>query len=545
MIHIIPRSCYERIDINKLDDTEPLKSITGFSNERVAYQLIVYSDSPNGEAVRYSVVSEIETKLYCINSVSVNWPCYSNDEKCDYELHDPGFLPDAMIPIASEGEIILNTIPTIIWVSCELNNAESFEHVVQFMDKSQNVYSAPIEFRILPNTLLEHPMEYTTYIDPRSIAASYNVPVFSDVFWKLLDKYMAMASENGVNSLLVPLYSVHYEGAIKFEPFQLFVATVQGRDYKFNFDLLDCWLLYMKKNNIRNIVFPPIFPTFKTLHCAQIMVQEEQKTKILFGENTASIEDKYFSFMNKLIRQTMKHLRELDFRGKITVHFSSNPRYDDTEYYKKCWSSTFDSFRKYRVFDVMPDWEMHRSGYASSPIFKMSEQAFFSMDKTISKQVITDLNTPNDPINHLIATPLARISAFSVFSYYHDFSGWFDLGFNYSYSKLKEPVDLLVSTDNGGSYPSGTCFLVYPTTNGPVMSLRLFHIGLAMQDYRLLMTVERYVSHEKIFEMIEKEFKVTDYSIVVSPKKYIAFKDKLYAFAERYNNRKNKKQNPS
>jgi hypothetical protein len=61
-----------------------------------------------------------------------------------------------------------------------------------------------------------------------------------------------------------------------------------------------------------------------------------------------------------------------------------------------------------------------------------------------------------------------------------------------------------MSTDAGGSFPSGDPFLVYPGTGGPLESIRLEVMREALQDQRALQLLESLTGREKAMKLLEE-----------------------------------------
>jgi hypothetical protein len=83
-------------------------------------------------------------------------------------------------------------------------------------------------------------------------------------------------------------------------------------------------------------------------------------------------------------------------------------------------------------------------------------------------------------------------------------AGFLHWGYNFWYSQYSlKHLNPFISTDAGGSFPSGDPFLVYPGAEGPLESIRLEVMREALQDQRALQLLESLTGRKQALELLE------------------------------------------
>ncbi|MBQ8894169.1 MAG: DUF4091 domain-containing protein [Clostridia bacterium] len=534
MIHILSQPTLEKIKPDATSFKDPYLQASAFCQEEITYQLVLCSDEMCGETVSYEVLPGFTTKLYQVKPVCVSWPHYNDDLKKDYCIDSPGFLPDILDPIPLKGTLLINNNITVLWVSILARQPGNYIHSIRFKTRNYE-RTANFSVHVLPLKLPDPEFCLVPYIDPQSIADSYNVPLYSDVFWELLEKYFKIAHDAGVDTIILPIFPVIYDREVEFKPVQLIRVIEENKKYRYNYDLLDCWLFLMKKCGINNIVIPPIFPSFRNIQCPEIICQSGRMETVLFDANADMRSSEYTTFIRRFLKAFLLHLEEFKFDGEVEFQISSRPLYIDTEAYKDCRAAVFDAIKRRKVTDALVDIHFYDTKLSAMPsIYLHDLKEFLRDDITITCHTVSlDINSSADVFNFLIAAPAVRLRSMGLFSYYHNIFRVLNLGFNLCLSKDGKAVDLKLDTDNGGSYPSGSCSLVYPGMNGPLSSVRLKQIQLAAQDFRLLRLVDRYIPRSKLLKLLERDFGITPEYLDVTAESYLKFKEKIYEYIEK------------
>ena len=533
MIHFICQSPLEKVSVKGEPFAKPYNNIYAMREEYIAYQLVIFSDKPNGENIYFEDISDCFSAIYKVKQVEVLWPHYAKDYKNDYIIDKPDMLSDILVPLSYRGRLRVNNTPLVLWIEITYGYAGDKTHKIRFTDEEGNETVSEFNVRVLPQDLKSFVLNHVQYIDPHSIADSYNVPLYSNVFWTLLEQHMRAAVNNGVTALVLPVYPVIYDNVIPFKRVQLVnVIEESAGKYNFNYDYLDSWLLCMKSCGIKNIVLPPIFPSLQTKECLPIVCKRGYDIKPVFGKEILIDSKEYCRFMGRFIRCLLDHLKQLEFDNRIEFQLTCNASVMQCQLYRELRESIESNINRYHVSDLMPTGGFYFNSNCTCPTICFKDLEFFVDDRVVSKQVCFNIKNGEDAVNMLIATPPARLRALAFFTYAYSINGWFNMGFNYCGSMDGSTVDLSRDTDNGASYPSGSCHLVYPGMGGPLESIRLHQLKFTKQDVSFLKTAEMNLGYNRVHKLLEETTHITPRTIDISSEKYMSFKRKIYKIYE-------------
>ena len=101
--------------------------------------------------------------------------------------------------------------------------------------------------------------------------------------------------------------------------------------------------------------------------------------------------------------------------------------------------------------------------------------------------------------------PSLRTRILGMQLYLNNCIGFLQWGYNFYYSQLsKTKINPFLITDAGGAFPSGDAFIVYPGSEGPLLSLRYEMLLNAFQDYSLLTLVETVKGRDFVVNLLKK-----------------------------------------
>lgn len=531
MIHVIQQSCLEKILPNAHSFKEPYDSASVLVGEEFGYQIVLYSDDEQSELVTFKKNIPLFCKLYLVKSVPVSWPHYKNDPKNDYVIDEPALVPDALVPIDENKALYINNNPMVLWVSVDADFPGNFDLSFFFSTKTEEVETC-FKLHILPNRITRSHFTHVEYIDPHSIAESYRVPLYSDLFWELLVKHFNIAAEYGVDTLVTPIFPAEYDVYFPLKPVQLVrVKKVNNREFEFNYDLFDSWYFLAQKAGIKNITIPPIFPSFKTLKCPDIEATEVRTNYKLF-DGVEMTSQEYIAFMRKYLRRFFKHLKEINFDGKVEVQLSCNPQCDDLDLYCQCRNAVFDIIQRYKVADAIVPYHFYDLDYASSPTILLREFKDYCRQFVGDMNVCFDVHTSSEISGFLTALSAVRLRALGALIFRYNIVGFFNLGFNYCYAPAggghHEP-------ENENYLPTGSCSLVYAGPSGPIPSVRLKLFKYAIQDFRAYRAFENLTNGDITAAMQDKALHITPEQLELTAEQYLAYRERVNRLIDRTN----------
>ena len=149
MISIIQQSPIERYQPHERNFKKPYTETIAFSDEVIAYQIILYSSVDRGEDVSYEIKTSCHSRIYKADYVPVNWIHFESDDKEDYLIDSPGLLPDCLHPIKKEGKLHVCHSLTVLWVEFWFSGAGDKQHIIEFTDSYGKVYETCMNAHII------------------------------------------------------------------------------------------------------------------------------------------------------------------------------------------------------------------------------------------------------------------------------------------------------------------------------------------------------------------------------------------------------------
>ena len=107
--------------------------------------------------------------------------------------------------------------------------------------------------------------------------------------------------------------------------------------------------------------------------------------------------------------------------------------------------------------------------------------------------------------------------------------GFLQWGFNFYKTALSAfDIDPYKVSDAGGCFPSGDSFIVYPSGNGCIPSLRLFVFFDGLQDYKALKLLEKKKGKQFVIDLLDYEGVKGYTEYPRSSEWFWGFKQKIY-----------------
>ncbi len=531
MIHLIQHSSLDKITKETIFPKIPYEKDYALRGEELGFQVVVYTDSDRCEPAKIKIEGRGICSVYLVKDVPVTWPHYAADSK-EYLLDQPGLLPDCLVPLTHNDKINISNSYVTLWVTIEPSVAGD-QLVTTTISTETESASCDLSLHVVDATLSKQYYSICQYIDPHAIARDHHIPMFTDVYWRILKNYFRFLLRYGINDIVVPLFTPEYAGYPSEERIQLVDIEVLRNNYSFRFDLMDSWIHLAKECGIENFTFPVFLPSYETLSGARFIAKKEGKTiELLEGEGVHS--NYYTSFIRKLLMELVKRLEEHKIQGRITLYFSASPKIHNEEDYYKFRTHFYDRIKKYRVADYDVEYDFYALDRVGVPYAHLHDIRGYIDKPDATVYGCFDIENPKDIINPLIASPSLRLRALGAFSYRYDVVGFHQMGFNYSAPPLKEAqMNPYINTDYNHRYPSGSLSMVYPGAEEPYPSIRLKQLKYAMQDYRLLDKLQLCCSPNKLNGLIDQYLKITPESFVEKPERFQTFRAKLYELAEK------------
>lgn len=487
-------------------------------NERYSYQIALKTD--DRIEARVEVISPIKeyVRVFNVKEVAMDYPVNIDTKDHDFLTCKPGLLPDLLMPIEDQDEYVKFSAPgTLIWVEVMFPGAlpeavypvtvRVYGNVVYEEEKTFDI-SATMHIEKVKGVLPEAPIIYTQWFHTDCIATAHHVDIFSEEHWQLIDKYIGMASELGINMLLTPVITPPLDTGIGvLRPcVQLVRISKEGDKYYFDYTLLKRWIDLCKKNHIQYFEMAHLFSQWGAKYAPNIMVNEQGEDKYLFGWHVSSVDQTYIDFLKQFIPSLMNFLTEEEIVECCYFHISDEPRLEDLDRYQYAYRLIKPMIGKCQIIDAASKLEFYEKGLIEVPVVvNDSIEAF--LEKKVG-QLWTYYCCVQDRLvsNRFMSMPSYRNRIIGIQMYKYGVKGFLHWGYNFYYSQYSRyPINPYVTSSAEKAFPSGDPFSVYPGENGPLPSVRACVFREALQDNALCKLLESYIGREEVIKLIEEE----------------------------------------
>ena len=512
---------------DSLDKFERLTDITALKGERVSCQLLhTYETSEGdipqtsqmfvyleGSLAKYATVRNVEN-VTVIRAVN---PGMTDD---NYLRTTPGLYPDVLTPVRYPGEdyvgrvAVRNDLTSALWIEVELPDCDSVVGDgtvtlrIKDADNAETVSVDTLNIKVINASLPEQTLYYTDWFHCDCLAQYYNLPVWSERHWEIIENYARMAHRNGVNLLLTPVFTPALDTAIGGERLtnQLVGVTKCGEEYSFDFTLLDRWVDMCDRIGIKFFEIAHFFTQWGAGHAPKVMATVDGEYKRIFGWDTDAFGDEYRVFLRAFVTAFLEHMKARGDDKRCFFHISDEPTNQHLENYKKARATVSDLLEGYTIMDAASRYSFYESGLVNPAIPANNHMKDFLDNKVPGLWTYYCCMQCVGVSNRLISMPGWRNRSLGMQLYKYDIKGFLHWGYNfYNNRHSGNAVNPYLNQCGDDWVPAGDMFSVYPESDGtPLESSRAVVFYEALQDLRAMQLCEQYYSHEEIVAEIER-----------------------------------------
>ncbi len=522
---------------DKIQGSE-IDRISVFADEPVSFQIAYRIDENRPSELLYA---QVETDIddyetYKVAYVPVINALPINPDKY-FDRTEPGLYPDILYKrqnhsvISGEGfpwgniffekneKHLLNATSSwqSLWVTLGGKNTPMLpgEHsfIIRFYDASKEVIKATCEFtvEVINATLGEQRLIYTNWFHCDCLADMYNVEMFSDRHFEIIESFAKAAADTGMNMILLPAFTPPLDTSKNGErkTAQLVKVTKTKDGFEFDFSLMERFIEVCHRAGQTHFEHSHLFSQWGATSAPKIMGYENGEYKQLFGWDTVSYSEEYALFIKSYLRALKPVLEKTGVNKNILFHISDEPSDKHLENYKKCLEIVLPEIEGYDNGDAISHFDVYQKTQIHTPIISVNSE---DMPKFIENAENRWLYYTGESLvdgftNRLITTTAPRNRIVGIQMFYFGMSGFLHWGFNYYYDKLSHgQCDVKVFPCNYGNYP-GTSFVVYPDNDGTALCsarMKVFYEGIL--DYEALMKLSELAGREKAIKLIEDFF---------------------------------------
>lgn len=476
---------------------QQLCSASVLRGERYSFQLAYTAENNRGSA-GVEVKSALPVSVRKVELVPVRFCAWEFDE---YIISDaPGLYPDCLAPLDNGGK----SLPLMLkqyraaWFTVDVPEdcapgKYTLEITLTGVDYSgeRGTWTGHLDIEVINAVLPELTMKYTSWLHGDCLSSVYHVPVFSEHYWQILEKFIANAAAHGVNMLLTPLITPPLDTAVGRERLtnQLVKIRIENGKYSFDFSRVGRFVDTALTLGIKYFEVPPLFTQWGAAAAPKVVIgHDDGKEEKIFGWDTPSDSPEYRDFLTQLLTGFTAFLREKHWEKLFVFHCSDEPAAEHLCIYRDCQKFLQELLEGFTVMDALSSVDFFRQQVIQEPVVTISKLDEFISAGMVPGWIYYCCNPQTVYPNRFIHMPSARNRVMGLLFYRYNVRGFLHWGFNFYYSYLSQDVlDPFFSTDAGGNYPAGDPFLVYPGKDGvPLDSIRHEVFFEALQDLRAL-----------------------------------------------------------
>lgn len=497
---------------------DSLKQLIGGSvlkNDRFAFEAALCSSENRNVFLRVDSPIEQLISVRRIACVEVGHPIYATTVDTDY-LRDkqPGRYPDLLVPLGQNGRVTLSKDTTVsFWIEARIPEdfaAGCYPITVSVCEADGSVLLAErMELTVIDAVLPAQTLIYTQWFHCDCLATYYNVDVFSEAHWRIIESFLATAVDNGMNMLLMPVFTPPLDTAVGGErpTVQLVGVTRTDGVYTFDFSRVDRWLEMCERVGIRYHEISHLFTQWGAEHAPKIMATVDGEYKKLFGWETDSLSEEYIGFLRAFITAFKAYLKQKGVFERTMFHISDEPGDKHIERYKKLHEALDDLFTDCACGDAISGYDFYTIGAVKRPIVATDHIEPFLENHVPDLWCYYCCAETEKVSNRFIANSMNRTRVIGQQLFKYDLMGFLQWGYNFYYSYLSlHPIDPYICNDGENNWvPAGDTFSVYPGPFGkPYESLHMLGFTQALSDLRALQLLASLTSKEDAVAWLEE-----------------------------------------
>ncbi len=508
-------SSLEKVFLNAEPQGKEISSLQAVLGGEASYQ-IAFSCMQEGEYLPQDFTWALESPLqawisiYRVGQVPSALPAYPERVDSQYLSTQPGLFPDPLFPVQSnEIEAFPGRWQTL-WISIRIPAgipAGKYPIRFFFTQGDFTVGTATMQLDILPITLEKQTLIYTQWLHVDCIADIHTVPIYSEAHWRLIEQYIRMAAEHGVNMLLTPVLTPPLDTKIGGQrpTTQLVDIHIINGSYQFGWDKLARFVRTAQSCGIQYFEISHLFTQWGAHAAPKVMAKVKGKQTQLFGWDTPAQSPAYAEFLQSFLPALVSFFTKMGLQDKIFFHVSDEPSAEDIPSYRAAAEMVAGLLKGYPIIDALSDIAYWKDGLVKNPVVSTDHIQPFLEETTVDNLWCYYCGGQCQHVsNRFFAMPSKRTRILGVQLYTGNIRGFLHWGYNFYYTRLsKHIIDPYHITDAGESFPSGDAFSVYPYRDTVIPSIRLKVFYEALQDLQLLRQLEHAIGRPAVESLLQ------------------------------------------
>ena len=431
-------------------------------------------------------------QVHVVRRVPVSSPAPDAADE-HYLATEPGEYPDLLEPVTDRTARLTPGVWEALWIDVTAEDpTDGGPHdlaiTLTSADGEHLLAEHTIRLHVHPHRLPPLTLTNTHWLHADCLATHYDVEVFSERHWELIEAFLASAREMDVNSVLTPTWTPPLdtaEGHTRPVVQLVGIHEVEGR-YEFDFHRLDRWLRICRDLGFTGIEIAHLFTQWGARFTPAIDVETAAGPENRFGWHVPATSPAYRRLLEALVPALREHLAQ-QWDGQVLWHISDEPNQDQLEEYRAAKGQVADLLDGAHVVDALSSLDFASRGVVETPIVATDHVGPF-LEAGWAPWVYYCVSQNRDVANRYIALPSVRNRVLGRQLFAFDAPGFLHWGYNFWYSQFSlEEIDPFQDTCAGGPFFGGDAFAVYPGPDGTAWpSIRHRVFAQAMADHRAL-----------------------------------------------------------
>ena len=513
-------SSLEKVFANsRVDSFTELSKISVLRGERLNFQ-IAYSYDTVASPLVYETLRIMPTlsgdlaELATLRSVSlvpVTKTIHPNGTDDNYIRIEQGLYPDILRPMYYGGKFSFTPYATnSVWVEINIPKdmtAGIHSFAIELDGNDCGKCSCELEVEVIGAVLPEEDIYFTQWFHTDCLANYYNVEVWSDKHFEIIENFARTARRNGINMLLTPIFTPPLDTAVGGErrTTQLVGVEVVNGEYKFDFTLLDRWVDMLDRCGIEYIEISHLYTQWGAKHAPKIMATVGGEYRKIFGWETDAQGDEYRKFLRTFLKELIAHMKARGDDKRCFFHVSDEPHAGDEEVYMKAKSAVADLLEGYPIMDALSKIDFFNLGIIEHPIPANNRIKPFLEAKVPGLWTYYCVSQPIEVSNRYHSMPNWRNRSIGMQIFKYNIAGFLHWGYNFYNNQYSgDPINPYYEQSCDFAFPGGDPFSVYPHMDGTALeSPRLVVFYEALQDIKAMKLAEMLTSHETVVKAME------------------------------------------
>ena len=482
------------------------KSMDVFRGTAASFQIAYKGNGKYTYKIKSPIAKYI--KVYDVGFVNSDLPLYESCNDGRYQHTQKGLFPDPLFP-KKQRVIKAKDTNQALWLEINLPQdvkCGKYDIEIIFSGENESV-SITKKINVQKVIIKNREITFTQWFHTDCIASAHKVEIYSEKHWELIKKYMLLATEHGLNTVLVPVLTPPLDTEIGSErpTTQLVDIYIKNGDYVFDFARFHRFVDLAFECGYKNLEINHMFTQWGAKCAPKVMAYENGEYKRIFGWETCASSDEYATFLRALIPALIKEIQARGIENdRVFFHISDEPNDTCIDTYKQASAILKPLVKGYKVIDALSHLEIYNQGLVEVAVCGIDAIDAFIKAGVPELWGYYCCGQTWEVSNRFLSMSSERNRIIGTQIFKYDLDGFLQWGYNFYYSQLsRRKINPYKVTDAGGAFPSGDPFSVYPYKNEAIPSLRLKVFKDALDDVSLLCMLKEKIGKEEAVKLLE------------------------------------------